>query len=108
MPRRMTRESPLLCLNLCLILAARLASAQADHRTWRDNGGGPDNSRYTTLSQITKANVNELAVAWTYPSNDNVAYVWNPLIVDNVMYVLARNNSLVALDATSGKEIWIH
>ena len=24
------------------------------------------------------------------------------------MYVLARNNSLVALDATTGKEIWIH
>ena len=24
------------------------------------------------------------------------------------MYVLARNNSLVAIDATTGKEIWIH
>src|SRR5215471_4070694 len=73
-----------------------------------DNGGGPDNSHYTNLSRITKANVNELAVAWTYPSSDYVAYVWNPLIVDNVMYVLARNNSLVALDAATGKEIWIH
>ena len=25
-----------------------------------------------------------------------------------MIYVLARNNSLVALDATTGKEIWIH
>jgi quinoprotein glucose dehydrogenase len=91
-----------------LLVGAALAGAQPDHKTWLDNGGGPDNSHYTTLSQITKANVNELAVAWSYPSNDNVAYVWNPLIVDNVMYVLARNNSLVALDATTGKEIWIH
>jgi quinoprotein glucose dehydrogenase len=73
-----------------------------------DNGGGLDNSHYTALSRITKANVNQLAVAWTYPSYDNVAYVWNPLIVDNVMYVLAKNNSLVALDAATGKEIWIH
>ena len=24
------------------------------------------------------------------------------------MYVLARNNSLVALDASTGREIWIH
>ena len=73
-----------------------------------DNGGGPDNSRYVTLNQITKANVGQLTPVWTYPSNDNVSYVWNPLIVDNVMYVLARNNSLVALDATTGKEIWVH
>ncbi len=95
-------------LLLCFIAAGSSAGAQPAHRTWLDNGGGPDNSHYTTLSQITKANVNELAAAWTYPSNDNIAYVWNPLIVDNVMYVLARSNSLVALDATSGKEIWIH
>ncbi len=32
----------------------------------------------------------------------------NPIIVDNVMYVYGRNNSLIALDATTGKEIWIH
>ena len=34
--------------------------------------------------------------------------MFNPIVVDNVAYVLARNNSLVALDATTGKEIWIH
>jgi len=93
---------------LCFIAAAGLAGAQAGHKTWLDNGGGPDNSHYTTLGQITRTNVGDLAVAWTYPSYDSVAYVWNPLIVDNVMYVLARNNSLVALDAATGKEIWIH
>jgi quinoprotein glucose dehydrogenase len=79
-----------------------------DHKAWIDYGGGPDNSHYLDLKQITKANVGRLSVAWTYPSSDTISYVWNPLIVGNVMYVLARNNSLVALDATSGKEIWIH
>ena len=34
--------------------------------------------------------------------------MFNPLVVDNTMYVLARNNSLVALDAATGKEMWIH
>jgi len=96
------------CLIVQCIMAARGASGQTGHRTWMDNGGGPDNSHYSSLTQITKANVNDLAVAWSYPSYDNVAYVWNPLIVDNVMYLLARNNSLVALDAATGKEIWIH
>ena len=32
-----------------------------------------------------------------------------PVVVDDVMYVLGRNGSaLIALDATTGKEIWIH
>ncbi|MDB5032167.1 PQQ-binding-like beta-propeller repeat protein [Mucilaginibacter sp.] len=79
------------------------------YTNWREYGGGPDQSKYTTLNQITKKNVNQLQVAWTYSTGDNVSsYKFNPLIVDNVMYVLAKNNSLVALDATNGKEIWIH
>src|SRR5207253_1874659 len=35
-------------------------------------------------------------------------YAFNPLVVDDVMYVMARTNSIVALDATTGKEIWTH
>lgn len=73
-----------------------------------DYGGGPDASKYVDLSGINKANVHRLQVAWTYATGDENSYVFNPIVVDNVMYVLARNNSLVALDATSGKEIWIH
>ncbi|HEU0121794.1 MAG TPA: PQQ-binding-like beta-propeller repeat protein [Bryobacteraceae bacterium] len=77
-------------------------------KNWSDYGGGPDSSHFVSLGQITKSNVNQLQVAWTYPTGDNHAYLFNPVIVDNVMYVLARNSSLVALDATTGKEIWIH
>jgi len=103
----MSKRLPIAKTVVCIVIAAHSAVPQ-NHKTWTDNGGGPDNSHYSTLSQITRANVNQLSVAWSYPSNDNVSYVWNPLIVDNVVYVLARNNSLVALDAASGKEIWIH
>ena len=78
------------------------------HKTWRDYGGGPDSSKYMALTQITKANVSQLQVAWTYPTSDNLNYQFNPIVVDNVMYVLAKNSSLVALDATTGEEIWIH
>jgi quinoprotein glucose dehydrogenase len=88
--------------------AAHAGEAPFAHKTWSDNGGGPDNSHYIDLNQITKDNVTQLKVAWSYPSNDTISYVWNPLIVGNVMYVLARNDALVALDATTGKEIWVH
>jgi quinoprotein glucose dehydrogenase len=90
---------------------AEIASARqstAASKDWRDYGGGLDSSKFVDLKQITKANVGELKVAWTYPAGDTLNYQMNPIIVDNVMYVLAKNNSLVALDATTGKEIWIH
>lgn len=84
------------------------AGAQQDYKSWRAYGGGPDSSHFVALNQITKSNVNRLKVAWIYPTGDTRSYIFNPIVVDNVMYVLARNSSLVALDAATGKEIWIH
>jgi quinoprotein glucose dehydrogenase len=89
-------------------LTSPVADAQQDHKTWKDYGGGPDSSHFVALGQINKSNVSQLEVAWIYPTGDNRSYVFNPIVVDNVMYVLARNSSLVALDAATGKEIWIH
>jgi quinoprotein glucose dehydrogenase len=82
--------------------------ARQDRRTWMDYGGAPDNARYMTLDQIDKSNVARLEVAWTYPTRDDFSYVFSPTIVDDVMYVLARNSALVALDAATGREIWVH
>ena len=82
--------------------------AGQDRRTWKDYGGSTDNARYVTLDRITKANVGRLEVAWTYPTRDDFSYVFSPVIVDNLMYVLARNTALVALDATTGQEVWVH
>ncbi len=98
---------------------AQLSSAQlskgkgstggTQHKTWTEYGGGNDQSKYVDFKQITKKNVNQLEVAWTYSTNDNVnSTKFNPVIVDNVMYVLAKNGSLVAVDIATGKEIWIH
>ena len=95
----------------CVItIAATVQAAHAgqDYKTWKDYGGGPDNSHFVDLTQINSSNVNQLEVAWIYPTGDNRSYVFNPIVVDNVMYVMARNSSLVALDAATGKEIWIH
>ncbi|MBL8296176.1 MAG: PQQ-binding-like beta-propeller repeat protein, partial [Bryobacterales bacterium] len=95
-------------LLLALGTAAGLAAAGKNNKNWPDYGGGPDSSHFVELDQITKSNVSRLDVAWVYPTGDNHAYLFNPVVVDNVMYVLAKNSSLVALDATTGKEIWIH
>ena len=86
----------------------QVAHAGQDYKTWKDYGGGPDSSHFVDLKQIDKSNVNQLETAWIYATGDDRSYVFNPIVVDNVMYVLARNSSLVALDAATGKEIWIH
>ncbi len=75
---------------------------------WRDYGGTPDQSKYVVLDDITKDNVDQLEIAWIYPTSDERAYQFNPIIVDNVMYVLAKGSSLVAIDVITRKELWIH
>lgn len=83
-------------------------STSADHEEWKDYGGGPDNSKYVDFDQITKSNVSQLQVQFVVPTYDKAGYNFNPIIVDNVMYILGRNTSLIAVDATTGKEIWVH
>ncbi|MEO5562239.1 MAG: PQQ-binding-like beta-propeller repeat protein, partial [Chitinophagaceae bacterium] len=78
------------------------------HTTWKQYGGGPDQSKYFDASQITKENVTQLKVAWVYPSMDSSFNFFSPIVVDSIMYVMAKNNSLVAVNAETGKEIWIH
>jgi len=90
-----------------LLLVALAAFAQ-DHQTWGDYLGAADSAQYSALSQINRANVAQLEVAWTFPTGDHNKYAFNPLVVDGRVFVLARNNSIVALNATTGQEIWVH
>src|SRR5262245_48178271 len=85
--------------------AVALAAADQDRRAWRDYAGGPDSSRFVTSKQINASNVRTLDVAWTYPHGDTG---FNPIVVDGVVYARGRNSSLIALDAATGREIWIH
>jgi len=90
------------------LIIAGTAHAADQHRTWSDYGGGHDQSKYTELDQITKANVSQLEIAWMYSTGDERAYQFNPIVAHGVMYVLAKDNSLVAIDLDTGEEIWIH
>jgi quinoprotein glucose dehydrogenase len=91
-------------LLLAFVGAAVLMAARSN-KWWWDNLAGPDSSNFVGSDQVKKSNVNELEVAWFYPYATNG---FNPIVVNDVMYTLGRGGSLVALDATTGKEIWIH
>ncbi|HLJ48296.1 MAG TPA: PQQ-binding-like beta-propeller repeat protein [Bryobacteraceae bacterium] len=93
---------------LIYFLFAANVYIQAADVDWPVNGG-PYNIRYSTLNQITPANVSHLQVAWTYDAHDafkDSEMQSNPIIVDGVLYATTPTLRVVALDAASGREIW--
>ena len=90
------------------LLASGAPGCVAADASWPVYLGGPGSEQYSSLKQINKSNVKQLEVAWSYPTGEKGNYLFNPLIVDGTMYVLAKNNSVVALDAATGKELWTH
>src|SRR6476620_1796236 len=66
----------------------------------------PDSSNLRQMTQITKANVSQLQMAWFYPYGGSV---FSPVFAHDVLYGYGRNNTaIIAVDATTGKEIWVH
>ena len=96
---------------LLLVCGLSARTAERPFTIWSQYLGGADSSQYSSLKQINKSNVTKLDVAWTYPTGPG-PFVFDPIVVDGVVYVLAQNNSqpnsIVALDAATGKELWAH
>lgn len=101
----MKRLTPFVCTALCLTVAL---SAADPHAAWRDYGGAADSAQYSSLTQVTRENVARLQVAWTYPIGENKRALFNPLVVDDLMYVIGRGNAILALAAATGREVWAY
>ncbi|HEY1493748.1 MAG TPA: PQQ-binding-like beta-propeller repeat protein [Candidatus Solibacter sp.] len=92
-------------LSLVLLAAGALPAADVQ---WPVNGG-PNNIRYSPLTQINRENVGQLKVAWSYDSHDafkDSEMQSNPIVVDGVLYATTPKLRVVALDAETGREIW--
>jgi len=73
---------------------------------WREYLGGPDRNHYSALEEINPSNVDQLAVAWEYHTQDSGQVQCNPIIVNGVLYAMTASAQPFALDAATGKEIW--
>src|SRR5678809_497064 len=96
-------------LALTLLLVPASLVAQSKSVDWPVYGGSPDHTHYTTISQITRENVNRLRVAWTYETHDEFAgseMQANPVVIDGVLYATTPKLRVFALDAATGKELW--
>ncbi len=94
--------------SLSLLLLPSLLLAQQNWRSW---SGSNDGNRFSPLTQVNKANVKQLKVAWEYKSGDadargRTAIQCTPIIVDGVLYATTPTLDAIALDAATGKELW--
>lgn len=83
---------------------------QKDWMHWANDTRG---SRFAALDQITRANVNDLKVAWTAHtgdipvSNGSGAEDQNtPLQIGDTVFVCTAYSKIIALDADTGAERW--
>src|SRR5580704_9464280 len=97
-----------LALLACAPFHAVAQTKTKTYSSWTNYGGTPDASQYSSLDHINRSNVSRLTVAWKYSTSDEFKYSFNPIVVDGVMYVMAKQNSIVAIDATNGRELWVH
>ncbi|HZA67266.1 MAG TPA: pyrroloquinoline quinone-dependent dehydrogenase, partial [Geminicoccaceae bacterium] len=85
--------------------------------SWSSYGGDPGGTRYAPLSQIDRANVGKLEVAWTYRtgesgegfrSRDKMAFEATPILARGRLYLSTPLDAVIALDPATGEEIWHH
>jgi quinoprotein glucose dehydrogenase len=99
------------------------SASLASPSDWPMSGRDPAGTRYSTLAQITPANVRDLKVAWVYhmkPATNPSAATDSssrgtgfhqsedqPLVIGQTMYVVTPYSRVVALDSSTGREKWV-
>ena len=85
----------------------RLLAAASEPHNWLTYGGTYTSQRYTTLDQVTTANVAQLELKWVFQSRLLDPFETTPLVVDGILYTV-QGNDVVALDAASGQRFWMY
>jgi alcohol dehydrogenase (cytochrome c) len=74
---------------------------------WLTYSGSLSGWRYSSLSQITPANVSQLRVRWVYQSSTNQPkFEVTPLVVGGTIFVTEPPATVLALDAKTGQVVW--
>ncbi|MDA8456703.1 membrane-bound PQQ-dependent dehydrogenase, glucose/quinate/shikimate family [Acidovorax sp. GBBC 3334] len=94
--------------------AAQAAPSLPDGE-WHAYGRTGYGQRFSPLAQITPANASQLQMAWEYRTGDlrgkdgdpeETTYEVTPLKIGNRLFLCTPHQSVIALDATTGKQLW--
>jgi alcohol dehydrogenase (cytochrome c) len=104
-PKDQKTGSPLLAIQAS---SERLKAAGTKPDEWLTYSGSYDGSRYSSLAEITPANVTQLRARWVkqFDSNDDLSTEATPLVIDGVMFLVAPASRVTALDVKTGDVIW--
>lgn len=97
-----------LFMQLALLAAPGAALADAG-ATWTTPAGDLQGTRYSALNEINTSNAGKLVEEFNFPTNSIASHEGNPLVVNNVMYVVTPwPNKLIAMDLTKpGTQLWV-
>jgi quinoprotein glucose dehydrogenase len=92
---------------LWYLAVAQIPAPQGEWPVYAHDAGG---SRYSPLTQVSRANVRDLRPAWTYRTgdllHDRSRFEATPLMVDGTLYVSTPLGRVIALDPARGRERW--
>jgi glucose dehydrogenase len=96
-----------------VVLYTVMAASAVAQNDWPTYGRDAGAQRYSPATQINAGNVSQLVEAWKYetkpaggPEGKPKASNTTPLMIDNVLYFATPYQSLVAVEADTGKRIW--
>jgi len=95
---------------LSIFLISCQQGERKDYNTWKIYRGDEGSNAYSQLNQINTGNVKQLKVAWTYRTGDKSDVFnleCNPIIINGILYAVSPNLKTFALDAKTGKQIWV-
>src|SRR6266849_1596878 len=86
----------------------RLLKAAEEPGNWLMYSHSYNSWRYSSLNQINVQNVKNLHVKWLFQGRHLEKFETTPLIVDGIMYLTRPENDVFALDAETGRVLWVY
>jgi quinoprotein glucose dehydrogenase len=112
---RVSTRATMLALAATALTAGAALSSPAWADEWSAYGRDLQGTRFSPLTQITPANVAALKPAWTFHTGDvsdgkhggqRTGFETTPLFMDGRLYLTTPFNRVIALDPTSGQQLW--
>ncbi len=86
----------------------RLVNSAKEPQNWMTYSGDYSGKRFSELDQIDVANARTLVAKWVYQTAATGKLETTPLVVDGILYATAQDNRAFALDARTGRPIWMY
>lgn len=83
-----------------------LLAGLSDPSKWLLYGGDYSNHRHSPVTDLNPKSVQNLEVAWSFPTGTSGQFEVSPTIYDGIMYVSSSYNRLFALNAKTGELYW--